>query len=133
MEPRGAGKTPPGSPLGRLRSFEHAFRGVADLLATQPNAWLHAAATAAALGLGLLVDLSRGEWAAVFGAVALVWTAEALNTALELLADAARPESHPLVRRAKDLGAAGVLLAAAGAALVGLLVYTPHLRRLLFG
>lgn len=133
MEGGDADRTPPRGPLGRLRSFEHAFRGLAELLATQPNAWLHAAATAAAVALGLAFGLSRGEWAAVVGAIALVWTAEALNTAVELLADAARPEPHPLVGRAKDLAAAGVLFAAAGAALVGLLVYVPHLHALLFG
>jgi diacylglycerol kinase len=61
------------------------------------------------------------------GAVTLVLGAEAFNTALESLADAAVPEQHPLVGAAKDLAAGAVLVTAMGAAVVGLLVLGPHL------
>ena len=58
--------------------------------------------------------------------------AEAVNTAVETLADAVKPERHPLVGRAKDLAAAGVLLAAMAAATVGLLVFGPRVWALLY-
>ena len=58
-----------------------------------------------------------------------VWTAESLNTAVELLADAALPEFHPLVRKSKDVAAAAVLIAAGGALLIGILVFVPHVSR----
>lgn len=115
----------------RARSFVHAFRGVAALLATQHNAWIHALASVLVLAAGLLLGLSRVEWCCIVLAVAAVWSAEALNTAVELLADAAVPQRHPLVGRAKDVAAAAVLLAAAGAAVVGLLVFGPRLLALL--
>ena len=57
-----------------------------------------------------------------------VWSAEALNTALEFLADAAKPEYHPLVKKAKDVAAGAVLIAALGAAVIGALVFIPALR-----
>ena len=60
-------------------------------------------------------------------AIALVLAAECLNTALESLADAVAPDPHPLVARAKDAAAGGVLLAAIGAAVIGLLVLGPPL------
>ena len=66
-------------------------------------------------------------------AIALVWTAEGLNTALEWLCDVAAPEYHPLVKKAKDVAAAAVLLAAIGSALIGLLVFGPRLLALLDG
>ena len=42
----------------------------------------------------------------------IVWTAEALNTAFEFLADAASPNFHPVVRDAKDVAAGAVLITA---------------------
>jgi diacylglycerol kinase (ATP) len=60
-----------------------------------------------------------------------VWSAEALNTAFEFLADAASPGYHPLVKHAKDVAAGAVLIAAAGAAIIGLLVLGPHVLALI--
>ena len=54
-------------------------------------------------------------------------TAEALNTALEFLADVASPEFHPLVGKAKDVAAGAVLISAIGSAAIGLLVFGPYL------
>jgi diacylglycerol kinase (ATP) len=113
--------------VARVRSFANALRGTIGLVSTQANARIHALATLAVIGLGLATGIGRREWAALLLATALVWAAEALNTALETLADALHPERHPLIGRAKDVAAAGVLLAALGAALVGLLVLGPPL------
>ena len=70
------------------------------------------------------------EWCAIAVAIAMVWTAEALNTAFEFLCDVASPEFHPLIQKAKDVAAAAVLLSAVGAAVIGLIVFVPHLLRI---
>lgn len=114
----------------RLGSFVYAWRGLRALFGSEHNSWIHAAATLAALVAGLVLGLSRLEWAAVVVAVALVWIAEALNTAIEVVCDLVQPEPHPLVALAKDLAAGAVLVAAIAAAAVGLLVYLPHLPHL---
>jgi diacylglycerol kinase (ATP) len=62
-----------------------------------------------------------------------VWTAEALNTALELLADAASPDFHPLVAKAKDVAAGAVLLSAVGSVVIGLLILGPPLLAVVAG
>ena len=111
----------------RLRSFVYAFRGIRTMLLSQHNAWIHAAATLGVILGGIGFGVTRMEWCALTAAVVLVWTAEALNTALEFLCDAASPESHPLIEKAKDVAAAAVLIAAAGALVVGLLVLGPPL------
>ena len=109
-----------------LISFRHATRGVATLVATQPNARIHLAMTAAIGILGSFLDLSPGDWCWLVSAAAMVWTAEAMNTAVELLGDVAcGGEPHPIVGRAKDVAAAGVLLAAMGAALIGVIILLP--------
>lgn len=116
---------------GRIRSVKFALRGIRIMVASQHNAWIHAAATVAVVAFGLLVGLSASEWAWIVLAIGAVWTAEALNTAFEFLTDVASPEFHPLAGKAKDVAAGAVLLAALGAAIIGLLVFWPRVVALL--
>ncbi|WP_020470213.1 diacylglycerol kinase family protein [Zavarzinella formosa] len=111
----------------RLRSFRFAFAGLATLLKTQPNARIHAIITLAVVIAGIVFKLTSPEWCWIVLATAAVWVAEALNTSLEFLADAVCPEFHPLVKHSKDVAAGAVLLAAAGAVVIGLLIFGPHL------
>jgi diacylglycerol kinase (ATP) len=111
---------------GRLHSIRNAVHGVALMLQSQHNAWLHAFASFCVLIVGALFHLSDPEWCWIILAIMAVWTAEALNTALEFLADAAKPEFHPLVKCAKDVAAGGVLISAVGSVAIGLLVLGPH-------
>ncbi len=112
---------------GRLRSVRCALRGLGVMLASQPNAWLHAVCTTAALATSWACELTALEWCAIVTAIVAVWVAEGLNTALELLADAIRPEFHPLIGRAKDVAAGAVLVAALGAVVSGAWVLGPRL------
>jgi diacylglycerol kinase (ATP) len=111
--------------LGRIRSFGYAFRGIGTMLRGQRNAWIHALATVLVVGLGVALRVSAADWKWLVLAMVSVWGAEALNTALELLADAAQPEFHPLVKKAKDVAAGAVLIAAVGAAVTGALIFIP--------
>jgi diacylglycerol kinase (ATP) len=115
----------------RWRSVEHAVRGIGVMLGSQHNAWIHAAATIAAIAAGFALHIDAGEWLAIVLAIMAVWTAEALNTAFEALCDVASPEFHPLVKRAKDVAAGAVLISAIGAVVVAALVFGPKLRALL--
>lgn len=114
---------------GRWASFRYAFQGMAVLFSGQANARIHAAFTAAVLIAGWCFGLSAVEWALVALAVGLVLSAEAMNTALELLADKLEPERDPIIKQIKDVAAAAVLLAAIAAAVVGVIVFLPRLLR----
>ncbi len=100
--------------------------GFRSMMATQPNARLHFWATVLVLGFGELAKLSRVEWCLIVLAIAMVWTAEALNTALEVLADEITLERRPRIKIAKDVAAFAVLVAAIAAATIGSLVFVPH-------
>ena len=115
---------------GRIRSFQHAIVGILRMVRCQHNAWIHAAATASVIVAGFLLHVSATDWCWVIVAISIVWTAEALNTAFEFLADAASPEFHPLVREAKDVAAGAVLVTAVAAALIGAIIFWPHVARL---
>jgi diacylglycerol kinase (ATP) len=114
---------------GRLRSVRHAVRGIGLMLRTQHNAWLHAVATVAVLIAGLVLGVSAADWCWLVLAIMAVWTAEAMNTALEFLVDLASPTFHPLAGKAKDVAAGSVLISAIGSVAIGVLVFGPHLRR----
>lgn len=111
----------------RLRSVRFALRGIAVMIRTQHNAWLHAVATVCVVGCGCWLDLGAVEWCCLVLAMASVWTAESLNTAFEFLADVASPEFHPLVEQSKDVAAGAVLITSLGAVIIGLLILGPRL------
>jgi diacylglycerol kinase (ATP) len=117
----------------RWKSFTHAWSGLCELVVTEANARIHLAASLAVLALGLLLGLAPWEWVAIILATALVWTAEALNSALERLADAVTRDVHPSIRAAKDIAAGAVLAAAIAAAAIGALVLGPRLLSLFAG
>ena len=97
----------------------------------QHNAWIHAVATLVVLSAAFVLSISWADWCWIILAISIVWTAEALNTAFEFLADAASPEFHPLVRDAKDVAAGAVLITALAAAAIGAIVFWPYVARLL--
>jgi diacylglycerol kinase (ATP) len=116
---------------GRLRSVRCALNGIGVMLRSQHNAWLHALATAAVVGLALALALSASEWCWIVLAIVAVWTAEALNTAFEFLTDVASPGFHPIAGKAKDVAAGAVLISALGAVAIAGLVFGPRLLALL--
>ena len=97
----------------------------------QHNAWIHLVATAMVIGAGFFFHLSPPEWCWIVLAVSIVWTAEALNTAFEFLADAASPNFHPAVRDAKNVAAGAVLITALASSVIGTLIFWPHVKGLL--
>jgi len=113
---------------GRVRSFRHAIAGIVRMLCCQHNAWIHAIATVAVIAAGCFFHLSVSEWCWLILAISTVWTAEALNTAFEFLADAASPNFHPIVRDAKDVAAGAVLITAIAATIIGAILFWPHVQ-----
>ena len=111
----------------RLLSFRYAFRGWWYVIRTQQNAWIHAVASILVVLIALWLHISRQEWAIIVISIAMVWTAEFINTALEAVVDLASPGQHQLARVGKDVGAAAVLIAAGGSVLIGLLILGPPL------
>jgi diacylglycerol kinase (ATP) len=115
----------------RWASFADAGRGLRALL-DEPNARIQLVAALATIALGLWLGLAPHEWALIVLAIGLVLAGEALNTAVEALCDRVAPERHPLVAKAKDVAAGGVLIASVAAAVLGLLVLGPPLWARLF-
>ena len=111
----------------RSTSFGHAFRGWAYVLKTQHNAWIHSTVAVAVIVMGLWLGLPARDWAALVLAIAMVFTAEFINTSIEAVVDLASPLHHPLAKVGKDVGAGAVLISGLAAVLIGLLILGPPL------
>jgi diacylglycerol kinase (ATP) len=111
----------------RFQSFKPAIDGWLSVLRNQPNSWVHALISILVLLLAVWLDIERLEWALILLTMALVWITEFLNTAIEAVVDLASPESHPLAKMGKDIGAAAVLISALAALIIGTIIFAPRL------
>ena len=111
----------------RVRSFGYAFQGMATLLRDEHNSRIHVCMMAAVVAAGFLFGITATEWCIVCICFGMVLMAEAMNSAIEAIADLVMPDRHPLVKKAKDVAAAGVLFMAMAAAAAGLVIFIPYL------
>lgn len=111
----------------RALSFRYAWNGIRYAFRTQHNMWLHATAAVLAILLALALPVTKLQWMVILFCIALVFSLEMINTAIELLADHLHPEQHPEIGRVKDLAAGAVLVAAVTAFIVGCWIFVPKL------
>lgn len=111
----------------RLRSFRYAFHGIWLLVTKEHNAWIHCFAAVCVVIAGILLEISKMEWIACVSMIGAVMAAEAINSAVEAMADFVSPQYSEAIKRTKDLAAGAVLLLAIAAAIVGGIVFFPKL------
>jgi diacylglycerol kinase (ATP) len=112
----------------RLLSFRYAGNGLRLLARHEHNAWIHLTASLLVAGAGFALHVRPSDWRWLVAAMALVWMAEAFNTAIEALCDRICIERDVAIGRIKDLAAGAVLIAAITAATIGLLTFLPYLK-----
>jgi diacylglycerol kinase (ATP) len=111
----------------RFVSIANALNGLWHVLKSQQNAHLHLIATVIVILTGLWLGLSIANWVFLLLVIGMVWIAEFLNTALEVIVNLASPDQHPLAKVGKDVGAAAVLIAAIIALIIGIIILGPPL------
>lgn len=112
-----------------MNSFRCALEGIADALATQRHLRVHFVVATLVMLSGVLLRLPRTDLVSLLVAIAFVIIAELFNTALELAVDLASPASDPIARRAKDISAGAVLIAALASTVIGVMTLAPPLVR----
>lgn len=105
-------------PGGIVGSFRAAIAGVLRTIAAQRNMKIHVVSGLMVLIVGMALPLGLEVRVALLFAVAIVWFAEILNTALEAFVDLHIRTYHRLAMMAKDAAAAGVLILASATVLV---------------
>jgi diacylglycerol kinase (ATP) len=113
--------------FNRARAFGFAVSGLVYAFKIGHALWLQSLAAGLIILAGLYFHISASDWRWIVLCITLVWTAEIMNTAIELVCDALHPDHHPVIGHAKDAAAGAVLMAAIGAAIIGALVFWPYL------
>lgn len=112
----------------RVKSFKHAFNGIYILFKEECNAKIQALLAVVALIMGFFLHISSTEWIIVCIVIALVFTMEAINSAIENLADfACNKRIEESIKKTKDLSAAAVLFTAIAALIAGFIIFLPKL------
>lgn len=99
------------------------MRGVHYLILTELNIKVELVIAAFVLISAWWLELSIVKWCILLLCIGMVITAEALNTAIEILTDKVSPDYHELAEKTKDVAAGGVLLASICSVIIGLLVF----------
>lgn len=110
----------------RIKAFGHAFNGIGLFFKESPHARIHLLALLIVSALGYYFSLASWEWVALFLAYGLILGLEALNSSIEYLVDLASPDYHVLAKKAKDVAAAAVLMAALCMIAVALFIFWPY-------
>jgi len=110
-----------------FKSIGIAFDGIIDLINSENNAKIHLISTIVVIIVGLKLQFLAIEWLWISLAIAGVWVAELINTAIEKLTDLVSPEINPIAKKVKDYAAGAVLVMAIWAIFVFCLISLPHL------
>lgn len=113
--------------IKRLKSIVFAFRGAYFLLKTEASIQVQFAVTVFLIVLGLYFNISSTEWIVQLLAIGIVMSIEALNTAIEEVANFIHPEKHKKIGLIKDIAAGAVLIAAVFTIAIGLIIYIPKI------
>jgi len=113
-------------PHSWLRKFARAFAGIVWSLRGERSCHVHAVATLCVVAAAAFFGVTVTEWCLLTLAIAGVWSAELMNTALEQLARQVDRRFNPELGRALDVASGAVLCMAIGAAVVGLVVFVPY-------
>jgi diacylglycerol kinase (ATP) len=108
-----------------LKSFTYAWAGILSLFKHENNARFQLLVSLLVLACGYHFDVSPREWAVLALCIALVFGAEAFNTAIEKLCDKINPNQDPNIGVIKDLAAGAVLFIVLGAVAAGLIIFLP--------
>lgn len=112
---------------GRFRKFAVAAAGIIHAVRNQGSFWVHLPVAVAAIAMGTWLQLESWRWVSLVFAIAMVLSAELMNTAIETLVVVLHPEHDPRIGNALDAAAGAVLITAIAAVIIGLVTMGPPL------
>ena len=116
------------NPITKLiNSFKYAFVGFKETFKAEQNMRIHTMLAILVIILGLIFKITWIEWKFLIFAIAMVFSAEIINTSIENVVDLVTLEKQEKARIAKDTSAAFVLILSIAAAAIGLIVFIPYI------
>jgi diacylglycerol kinase len=121
-------KSQEGNPIQRLiLKFQVAFNGLVEGFLTDFSIQLQFIFAFIAIVIALIFNFTYIEWSIWLICISMVITLEYLNSSFENIIDRLDPSYHVLTKRAKDLGAAAVLISALFSLVIGIIFIFQHL------
>jgi diacylglycerol kinase (ATP) len=114
-----------------IKSFSYAFEGINYALNNDQNLIIHFIVAFIVIIASIFLQVNAFEMGILGVMILLVITTEMINTTMEKIVDLITKEHRVEAKIAKDVSSGMVLVAAIGSVIVGILVFTPHILRLL--
>ena len=111
--------------LDRIKAVKFAAKGFWILITTEKSIITEVIIGIIMTIIGFLMNISTTEWILQIFAIGIVLVAEALNTAIEKIADFIHPDYHKKIEFIKDISAGAAFFAAIIALIIGLIIYIP--------
>lgn len=115
-----------------VNSFKYAGKGIIETFKSEKNMKIHLFMVLFITVLGFLLNISLNEWFICIILFASVISLEIVNTAIETIVNLVSPNYNELAKRAKDLGAGAVLIAAIASAIIGIIIFLPKVINVIF-
>ena len=111
--------------INRIKSIGYAFKGMLLLIKTEASIKIQVFIAIVMTFAGFYFEISKTEWIAQLGMIGLVMSIEAMNTAIEYIADFIHPEYHKKIGFIKDIAAGAVFIASIIAVIIAGIIYIP--------
>lgn len=110
-----------------LKSFVFAARGIATVWREERSFQVQTAGALVVILFMFLFALKPWEYIIISMLIAMVLILEILNTIVERFVDMVKPRMHSYVGAIKDMMAGAVLIMSLTAAVVGMIIFFPHI------
>jgi len=108
-----------------IKSFGYAFEGIRTGF-KERNRKIHGMMSLVVVVEGIIWKITLGEWIVVLMLVAMVWSAELMNSSIEEIANLMK-ETHKYnyqkTKATRDMAAGSVLVTAIAAAIIGMIIF----------
>lgn len=115
-----------------IKSFADAARGLKHVFKSEQNFRIQIFTGFVVIAIAFWLPLQVWERILIILLVLLVLLVEILNTVFEYFSDLLKPRLHHYIYVIKDVMAGAVLLTSLVAMVVGLIIFYPHLKSVLY-
>lgn len=114
----------------RSKSALYALNGLKVLFLEEHNSRIHIAIVIVVVTAGFLLKISNTEWLVICIVIALVFSLEIINSAIENICDYISPQWSEVIKKVKDLAAAAVFVSSVISVICGAIIFLPKLYNL---
>ena len=105
----------------------YALKGAWYLIKNEASVQVQVSIAVIVTIAGFYFQISSTEWMVQILTIAVVLSAEGLNSAIEEIADFIHPNQHPKIGYLKDIAAGAVFFTAIAALIIACIIYLPKI------